>query len=933
MTSRLIPFIALLSLAGCNQSEAAPSFRSNNTNNGNNNSIFSPLLDSDSDQIPDIYDDFPLDPNEFIDSNFNGSGDNQDSTDAAHHATAEDLQTLSERLLSFQTGLGSLATEHSNTQVSEQAKKLESRLIKYINHSKAKYDDGNTYNLSFDEQGNLISGTSLTKQTFGAAVTDLYYLALASHRDSGDEAKQSEQKAMNLIKWLQWNGVSHEDLSLVDSWYLSVLGQGVLLLKDKLSSYGLDDYLLSLMWQSDVGKTGINELIHFDYSSVDYRDQTYFSADLYRSEIFFHFAGVSLLPEETDNQIRFKIAKLEQFKTYLIKALHPSPGLHPFLKPDGSAFHHYTNYMSGYVPQAAYALTRLAYMLHGSPWALSTEELDHLSNYVTNYYFYTSLNSLPVGGRGRLTSLSMPSKVSNMLYLLASMRSNDLNLQQTAINYQEKGYKNDYNPTYRLSQSDFPGELKALELLVEKINSGASPHTLTGARYYPYSSLFATRQDNWQATIKGLDRWTWSYEGGKTATNPQNLYGMYESYGSLQLHYFDKTNPSNGLVTNPIDLNNGYQWSHISGTTAPYRQLDEMLEDDIKSRYRLKPTSTGGTALTDQANRTHGLYMLELAGFSEQARDIHFTAHKSYFQIGDKIIALGSSINNQPTDILGKTKDYPIHTTLFHTASGTDATSAPIYIDSDNAITTAEHSVSFTEGNPLILVDNEKTGYFLPNNSGVTIERGHFSSRAADALNDEQTNIGHRNVAWIDHGKSPSNAQYEYVVLPNHDHAAVATFAKRYRSGKEYSVKAQDQHQHIVYDKTESLWAYALFSTENYNPQGPLLFVELTDAKPNEKGEILSSDDALVAMIKNKKDTMNLAIAYPDLRLFDGTITGYSPDGHNSYSAPVVITVKIKGKWKLAKAIEGVTLKRLGRNTQVSLELVDGLTREVTLSK
>lgn len=927
MKSRFIPLFALLGFVGCNQHDNA----SSNNNNENKPPVFSHLVDSDADDIPDIYDDFPLDSNEFIDANLNGIGDNTDGSDASRIGTVDDLDALSERLLSFQTGMGSLSIDDASA-IASHALDIEKKIHKKIATAKNNYHDGATYRIQLDQQGHIINAAALTKSAFGGVVSDIYYLALASHQEEETEAQKSAQYALNLIKWLRWNGVNHDDLTLVDSWYLSGFGQSILLLKDKLKDEKLDAYLLSLLWQGEIGKTGINELINFDYSSVDYRDQTYFSADLYRSEIFYHIAGIALLPEETPNQIRFKLAKWEQVNRYFAKVLQPAPGLHPFLKPDGSAYHHYTNYMSGYVPQAAYALVRIAYMLHESPWAMTPNQLDYLSKYVTDYYFYSSLNSIPSGGRGRLTSLSMPSSVSSMLYLLAALRPTDATLQQTAINYQQEKNKLTYEPTYRLNQNGFPGELKALEQLMDTIHSGEQSQALIGSYYYPYSSLYATRQDNWQATIKGIDRWTWNYEGGISATNPQNLYGMYESYGSLQLHYFDENTPTNILVANPVDLDNGYQWSHITGTTAPYRQLDEMLEDDIKSRYRLQQTSTGGTALTAQNGDTHGLYMLDLSGFLPEVRDTHFTAYKSYFQIGEKIIALGSSINNQATDILGKTKNYPIHTTLFHTKSHTDAATSPIYIGS-STITSTQYNHHFNDGDALLLVDNESTGYFIPDNRGVTIQRGNLRSRKPAINNDEQATLGHRNVAWIDHGTSPLNAKYEYVVLPKHDLAALDAFKTRYLAGQEYRIEAQDQNQHIVYDKAENVWAYALFSSANYTPKGPLISVELTESKPNEKGEMLTSDDAFVAMIEQNASSMNIALAYPDLRLFDGAITGYAPDGHNTYSAPVVITVELKGNWKRVKHLEGIELSHANGNTHLSIELVDGLTRQVALIK
>lgn len=732
--------------------------KSTNTEPVSPSNVFTELEDTDLDQIPDIYDDFPNDPNEFTDANFNGIGDNQDGSAVNRGGSREDIITLKERIVSFNTGLGSLEIDPSSSvysQVGVKTRKIESKVTAAIAH----YEDGQTYNLKFDEQGNIISANRLTQDKFGSTVEDIYFLALGSHLEQDENARQLELKAMNLVKWLRWNGIKHNDVSLMDGWYLSVFGQAVLLLEGKLYAYGLHEYLLSLMWQGRVGKSGINELVNFDYSNVDFRDDRYYSADLLRTEIFYHFAGIILLPENTSNQVSHKIAKLTQFKRYLAEVLLPTAGLHSFLKPDGSAYHHYTNYMSAYSGHGVYSLTRLGYLLSGTHWALDEEQFSLLSEYVKGYYFYCSLYTTPAGGRGRFPyTVSMPKGMYEMTYVLADILPNDDVLQQMVVNYHQKGIANNYSPTYRLNQMGFPGVLKPLEALTDKINSGAEPKLISGAHYFPYSSMYAARQSNWLATIKGFDRWSWSYEGGITASNKENLYGLYDNYGSLEVNYFDKSTPTDGEATNQVGYQHGHQWSHVAGTTVPYRTSEEMLEDRVQSRLRLQKTSTGGVGLNSQDGTSHGIYMLDLSGFLPAAKDVYFTARKSYFQLGNKIIALGSSISNQATKIEGKIKDYPIHTTVLQTRSIKDSASEPIYVDSANPISDVEYSSEFASGDALILVDNYQTGYFLPDNNGVKIERGNMTSRDRTSQDGSITNQGHRNVVWFDHGSSPSNA-------------------------------------------------------------------------------------------------------------------------------------------------------------------------------
>lgn len=170
-------------------------------------------------------------------------------------------------------------------------------------------------------------------------------------------------------------------------------------------------------------------------------------------------------------------------------------------------------------------------------------------------------------------------------------------------------------------------------------------------------------------------------------------------------------------------------------------------------------------------------------------------------------------------------------------------------------------------------------------------------------------------------------------MLPNHDYDEVNSFKTRYLAGQEYSVEVKNEHQHIVHDKTENIWAYALFSSDQYSPVGPLKGAMLTEAKANEKGQILEADDAIVAIVRQNADLMEVAVAYPDLRLFDGVLTGYNVSGNKTYSAPVVITIELEGSWKLSSSIDGVTYNGGSDTTLLSIELVDGLTKTLVLNK
>ena len=62
-------------------------------------------------------------------------------------------------------------------------------------------------------------------------------------------------------------------------------------------------------------------------------------------------------------------------------------------------------------------------------------------------------------------------------------------------------------------------------------------------------------------TIKGFNRFVWDFEGSTRVGKPENVYGTYQSHGSMLI-----ANSEEALKAH--DINNGWDWTKIPGATT-----------------------------------------------------------------------------------------------------------------------------------------------------------------------------------------------------------------------------------------------------------------------------------------------------------------------------------------------------------------------------
>lgn len=902
--------------------------------------------DNDGDGIINTVDAFPDSPCDLSDTDLDTISDRLDTDDNSIIQPSieirNEVRQLWQTWVNFHIGFGEFVIDN-HEEYYDAFERSHDDLQKQITQYDQSYDD-----LNLSNEPSLGTQSDIKFET---AVDHLYFLGLGYQYYGSDN--DYDEKALELFDWLmeQLDSRGTSDI-MSEVFHSSKLGNGLILIRDLLEENNRLEIALNFLWKDDdfFSKGTVPEVLFFKHGPELRSENIIYSADYLRAMVSTLVAAVLLLPDTSDNQLAVKISHLTHLKNFLISYGSVAPSIEPFVKPDFSAYHHYTNYTSGYVPQAMSALSRIIYLISNTRWALTDDELYYIRGYAKNVFYWSHLDHIPSGLIGRLFSQEMVdiSSIPMLPLISQSLSHSDDELLQVAKNVIEPGDYRNYRPVYRLDQSGFPGEYRAFEDTLNKLQvANIESDIRQGVRIYPYSTMLAARQSNWASYVQGFDRWTWTYEGGRSATNPQNIYGVYNRYGAMQLYYIDPTDPAGGATLNPLKRNEGFDWSHYPGITAPYRTLDEIYQDNILSRKRLLTTKPGGVSITDPDAGSHGLFIVDLRNLPESLRDVHFSALKTYFYFGDRIILLGSNISNQTTDIIYTDKrgqrsqyrrNYPIHTTLFQNyLNQSDPALSPIRINNNEIVATSYDWVGNNQS--AVIEDADGTGYYIAADSGpeLIVKRHQIISRQQDDSNgldgrDNKTDtFAWRASAYLNHGINPSNKSYEYVVIPNGGTTKALELQELQKTNSAYQVLQQDSDAHIVRDKQNQLWGYALFDEMQLNGKGPITHAQIYDAGPS---AITPQGSFVIIADDSQADELRLAATYTDLRLYEKYLDKLGTDSDTccEYSKEITLELTVSGLWQLDSPIEGVQLSQSSGSTVVRLASKDGASTEILLN-
>lgn len=507
------------------------------------------------------------------------------------------------------------------------------------------------------------------------------------------------------------------------------------LLKDKLSKTQLERELNTLNWYTMFG--------------VCYQNPTHTGevADNLRALALPKLIYALSLTNEKERQIA-----LTAYKNYMDNALGIAPGFYGTIKPDYSGYHHRGPYHSAYYPHALYAASLVAYLLHGTPYALSEQTMHHLKQGLLTFRFFSAELNVPAGTVGRFPKNQeiVQTILPAFAYVALSSETPDKELTaafKRLLTYNQETLSNyiktvDSNLTYTASigEIELMNELSATAIAEEV--------EVKGNLFMPYSGVMISKDENFQFNMKGFSRYIWDFESSDT----ENLKGRYLAYG--QIEYFDFKQKNKSFRP---DLET-FNWNYIPGATTkvlPEKVLQDKGGSDSGHRNFSDETFLAGVHASEEI----GLFAFKLHDITY---DSSFRANKSVFILPEGLLCLGSDIQNSD-------QEHPTVTTLFQ-SFGNQSDQLSSYIFEDQ-------SCLYAVKDGMVKVDKEKD---------------------------------HCTV-YLSHGTQPKAEKYAYFILKEKNKTLGE---KLLNENGPVTIVRQDCHAHIVRHENRKIIYAALYDAQ-----------------------------------------------------------------------------------------------------------------------
>nr|MBG3151899.1 chondroitinase [Proteus mirabilis] len=647
--------------------------------------------------------------------------------------------------------------------------------------------------------------------------------------------------------------VGYQTRELFDAWFI---GRHIL-----AKNHLLAPTQQAMMWYNATGR-----IFEKDDEIVDA------NVDILNTQLQWMIKSLLMLPDYQQRQ-----QALAQLQNWLNKTILSSKGVAGGFKPDGSIFHHSQHYPA-YAKDAFGGLAPSVYALSDSPFRLSSSAHERLKDVLLKMRIYTKETQIPVVLSGRHpTGLHKIGIAPFKWMALAGTPDGKQKLDTTlAAAYAKLDNKDSF----------------------EGIKAENEP---TGAWAMNYASMAIQRrasiqapQQSWLAIARGFSR----YLVGNESYENNNRYGRYLQYGQLEII------PAN-LAQSGFS-HAGWDWNRYPGTTTihlPYDELEAKLNQLPSAGIEEMLLSTESYSGANTLNN-NGMFAMKLHGHSKYQQQ-SLRANKSYFLFDNRVIALGSGIEN--TD-----KQHTTETTLFQFAV------PKLQSVIINGKEVNQLGTQLTLNNADTLIDPAGNLYKLT--KGQTVEFSYQKQHSLDDRNSKPTEQLFA-TAVISHGNAPSDATYEYAIaIESQDNKA-----------PEYTVLQHNNQLHAVKDKITQEEGYAFFeATQLKSPQAILL----------------SSDAPTMVMAKAQNQQLTLSIVNPDLNLYQGIeadqidnnrnqveVSVYSRQWLTADSKPISSTITVKGVWKLATSQSGVIIKHQNDNTLITTTTIQATPIVISLVK
>ena len=526
------------------------------------------------------------------------------------------------------------------------------------------------------------------------------------------------------------------------------------------------------------------------------------------------------------------------------------------IKPDGTSFHHGGHYPS-YSVGAFAAVGDFCYFTKDTDFAPFEEGRRHFKKSLMAMRDYSHTRDWGIGICGRHPLDGSIPEADVLAYARVAMLG-DLT---------GKGLPAD--PDLAGAYIALGGTDKEVLTAFKKMGLGEIKPA-EGFNVYNYTALGIHRRNGWMLSLKGYNSDVWASE----IYAKENRYGRYLSYGTAQV-FTEPSAKESGYVRE------GWDWNRYPGATTihlPFEMLDSPLP---------------GTLMERNDSRFPGVSSLEgmngCLAFTYVEKDrknfcAGATATKSVFCFDNRIVHIGTGITNR--------SQYPTETTLYQFAL-VDRTEE---VDINEVFSGAfPYHYSVADHGQVVLTDTKKNFYIIKDGYGLTVEKKTQTS-PSDEMKDPAS--GDFITAYINHGTSPVNASYEYMLLVKPSSKDVKTYSKKVP----YTVIQADASAHVVKDNPTGITAYIIY--KDYNNASTLL---------------KTADAETIVMERKREDgSVVMSICTPDLGI---TEKGYT----TSQSSQVITkTVELNGEYQLAGEYSDVKLTAAGGKTIITASCCHG---------
>ena len=554
---------------------------------------------------------------------------------------------------------------------------------------------------------------------------------------------------------------------------------------------------------------------------------------------------VAMMEPKPDERER----NLRGLARWLNASLETTPGTMGGIKADGTTFHH-SGFYPAYANDGLSAVGQYAEICGGTPYGLDEGGRTQLRRALETLRNCCNLRDWPLGISGRHPfRFGMTDGCAQAFARLAALEKGSA----------ARSLARDYE---RLSAT----EPAAAPRRGAREQTPRSPRAPESFFAYNHAAAGVYRSGEALALMKGFNQDVW----GSEIYTRDNRYGRYQSYGSVCILSSGRpVSQAAGGFSEP-----GWDWNRIPGATTIHLPLEELESPRSSTLMAYNPQSFAGAgSLEGRA----GLFALHLQEADEKRFTPDFTARKSVFCCGGRLLCLGSAIRN------GNSR-YPTETTLFQCARSacTDDTPAP------------EGWLADGTGNYFRVLEGE-----LKEASGLQQSRHNKTKRRTQ---------GEFRTAWLDHGSAPTDARYAYEILVQPDAKARRQAAKR----SPFDIIELSDTLHAALHKPSGTYAFAAFGEASV-AQGPLRRLPA---------------GLIVLCRTNSEGILTLSVTDPDLHL--------PRHGRNvtEEGRACPRDIVLRGSWSLAEATPGASVTPVGdADSRLHVNCRLGLPVEVKLRR